>query len=281
MISVKRLNESTSHKIIIAGISLRLEAFYDQGNFLAGKSTVLVITQDSDLNFLTACINSKLISFVYRELFESLSLHGGYLRIGPPQISRIPIPRINFSTKQDVRKYLVEEAQQLYQEYLVTKNHIPLRDFVEKRLPKDKEGKIVIEDEKSDVIYDILSYLAKQKMEMNKQKNEEITAFIDWLEREIDTKIETMTNRAKLTKYCNLDFDEFLGILIKNEKKITIKLSDVAVQVNLKKKFEKSHAILSPLINRLKITDELIDQIFYKLYDLTENEIAIIETAIK
>ena len=90
-----------------------------------------------------------------------------------------------------------------------------------------------------------------------------------------------MTNRAKLIKYCDLDFDEFLGILIKNEKKIIIKLSDVAVQDHLKKKFEKSLVILSPLRNRLKITDELIDQIFYKLYDLTENEIEIVETAIK
>jgi hypothetical protein len=281
LISVKRLNESTSHKIIIAGMSLRLEAFYDQGNFLAGKSTVLVITQDSDFNFLTACINSKLISFVYRELFESLSLHGGYLRIGPPQISRIPIPRISFSTKQDVRKCLVEEAQQLYQEYLVTKNHIPFRDFIEKRLPKDKEGKLIIENEQSDVIYDILSYLAEQTMKMNIQKNEEITAFIDWLERDIDTKIETMTNRAKLIKYYDLDFDEFLSILIKNKKKIAIEPSDVAVQDHLKKKFEKSLVVLSPLRNRLKITDELIDQIFYTLYDLTEKEIAIVETAIK
>ncbi|MFX1518520.1 MAG: Eco57I restriction-modification methylase domain-containing protein [Promethearchaeota archaeon] len=281
MISVKRLNESISHKIIIAGISLRLEAFYDQGNFLAGKSTVLVFSKDMDLSFLTACINSKLISFVYRELFESLSLHGGYLRIGPPQISRIPIRRINFSTKQDVRKDLVEEAQQLYQECLVTKNYTSLHDFVEKRLPKDKEGQFVIEDEESDVIYDILSYLAERTMEMNKQKNEEIKAFLRWLEREIGTKIETMTNRAKLIKYCDLNFDEFLGILIKNEKKITTNLSDREVQDRLKKKFEKSLAILSSLRNRLKITDELIDQIFYKLYGLTHSEIAKVEATIQ
>jgi len=279
-ISEKRLNESTSQKIIIAGMTLRLEAIYDLGYLVAGKSTILVLPKDLDLKFLTACINSKLISFVYRELFESLSLHGGYLRIGPPQISRIPIRRINFSTATNTRKALFEEAKKLYQKYLVTKDYNIISDFIEDRLPKDKKGDLIIENEESDIIYDILIYLAEQIIELNKQKNEVITEFIEWFEKELDTKIENMTHKKKLIFYYDLDCNEFLDVLGKNQAQLPIILSDRAVQDSLRKVFEKNLAILSPLINKLKLVDELIDQVVYKLYGLTDEEIETVDTTI-
>ena len=280
-ISEKRLNESTSQKIIIAGMTLRLEAIYDPGYLVAGKSTILVLPKDLDLKFLTACINSKLISFVYRELFESLSLHGGYLRIGPPQISRIPIRRINFSTATNTRKALFEKAKKLYQQYLVTKDYGIISDFIEDRLPKDKKGDLIIEKEESDIVYDILIYLAEQIIELNKQKNEVIAEFIDWFEREFDTKIENMIHKKKLIFYYDLDCNEFLDVLEKNQNQIPIKLSDRAVQDTLRKVFEKNLAILSPLINKLKLVDELIDQIVYKLYRLTDEEIDKVDATMK
>jgi len=280
-ISEKRLNESTSQKIIIAGMTLRLEAIYDPGYLVAGKSTILVRPKDLDLKFLIACINSKLISFVYRELFESLSLHGGYLRIGPPQISRIPIRRINFSTVTSIRKSLFEKAKKLYQTYLVTKDYNIFNDFIEDRLPKDKKGDLINEKEESDVIYDILIYLAEQIIELNKQKNEVILEFIEWFEREFNTKIENMTHKKKLIFYYDLDFNEFLDVLEKNQNKIPIKLSDRAVQDSLREIFEENLAILSPLINKLTLVDELIDQIVYKLYGLTDEEIETVDTTMK
>lgn len=39
--SVKRFNESRSSKIIIGGMNKVLECFYDEGDFLAGKSTTI------------------------------------------------------------------------------------------------------------------------------------------------------------------------------------------------------------------------------------------------
>ncbi|MFX1465459.1 MAG: Eco57I restriction-modification methylase domain-containing protein [Promethearchaeota archaeon] len=280
-ISEKRLNESTSQKIIIAGITLRLEAIYDPGYLVAGKSTILVRPKDLDLKFLTACINSKLISFVYRELFESLSLHGGYLRIGPPQISRIPIRRINFSTALNTRKSLFKKAKKLYQKYLVTKDHNIFNDFIEDRLPKDKKGDLIIEKEESDIIYDILIYLTELIIALNKQKNEVITEFIEWFEREFDTQIENLTHKRKLIFYYDLDYNEFLNILEKNQNQIPIKLLDRAIQDSLRKMFEKNLVILSPLINKFNLVDELIDHIVYKLYGLTDEEIVIVEAAMK
>ena len=44
----------------------------------------------------------------------------------------------------------------------------------------------------------------------------------------------------------------------------------------LEKQFTKSIPILFPLKARIKATDELIDEIVYRLYSLTEEEIEIL-----
>ena len=46
---------------------------------------------------------------------------------------------------------------------------------------------------------------------------------------------------------------------------------------SLKKEYEASLAVLLPLKARLAATDRLIDQVVYRLYGLTEEEIAVVE----
>ena len=48
-------------------------------------------------------------------------------------------------------------------------------------------------------------------------------------------------------------------------------------QEALKKEYEASLALLLPLKARLAATDRLIDQVVYRLYGLTEEEIAVVE----
>lgn len=90
-ISQTRLNQARSEKIIIAGMTKRLECIYDTGDYLAAKSTVIILKKNVDLQYLIGLLNSKLITFFFNNFFSSLSLAGGYLRVGPPQIKQIPI----------------------------------------------------------------------------------------------------------------------------------------------------------------------------------------------
>ncbi|MCB9137563.1 MAG: Eco57I restriction-modification methylase domain-containing protein [Caldilineaceae bacterium] len=90
-LSRNRWEQSNAEKVIIGGMTKELECFYDKGNYLAGKSTTIVMQKSIDLRLLTAILNSKLITFFYRTFFNSLSLSGGYLRVGPPQIRMIPV----------------------------------------------------------------------------------------------------------------------------------------------------------------------------------------------
>jgi hypothetical protein len=87
----KRYADATSEKIIIGGMTKNLECYYDNGEYLAGKSTVLVMNSSVDLKYLIGILNSRLMTMFYRTYFNSLSLAGGFLRIGAPQIKQLPI----------------------------------------------------------------------------------------------------------------------------------------------------------------------------------------------
>ncbi|NOR47330.1 MAG: hypothetical protein GQ533_04710, partial [Methanosarcinaceae archaeon] len=74
----------------------------------AGKSTTIILQGNKNLKFLVAILNSKLISFWYKIFFKSLSLAGGYLRIGNNEIKKIPFIDLNDS-QQTVFITLVDQ----------------------------------------------------------------------------------------------------------------------------------------------------------------------------
>jgi hypothetical protein len=124
----------------------------------------------------------------------------------------------------------------------------------------------------------ILSFLAEQMLEMNKQKQQEIKGLLGWLETEMGAKVEDLSPKTKVQEYYKLQFDELLAVLKKNKRKL--KDYDPArrePQERLRLEFDASVGKLQPLMERITATDELIDQIVYKLYGLTEEKIAIVE----
>ena len=91
--SQRRFEQAQANKIIIGGMTKILECVYDEGEYIAGKSTIVVLESGSmNLKYVLALLNSKLVSFWYKVYFRSLALAGGYLRIGNNEIKAIPIP---------------------------------------------------------------------------------------------------------------------------------------------------------------------------------------------
>jgi hypothetical protein len=74
-----------------------------------------------------------------------------------------------------------------------------------------------------------------------------------------------------------LPFDELLTILQRNRSRIGANLSDQTFLTRLRAEYESSLAKLLPIKERLAKTDWLIDQVVYRLYGLTEEEIGIVE----
>ena len=99
IIEVSRLPENRAKqairpKIAISGLASRPTAFFDEhGTYYPGKSTV-IITAESPylLARLTTLLNSKIGRIIYHTQYGSLSLQGGYMRFGSPQLNRFPVP---------------------------------------------------------------------------------------------------------------------------------------------------------------------------------------------
>lgn len=132
-------------------------------------------------------------------------------------------------------------------------------------------------------------------IELNKQKQTEIKSFLQWLERFIGCPIDTLTNKSKVQNYLgdyykkgtgiadndtgapHLSFNDLIELLKKNKKKIKIDPVARKEQQTLEKEYQASLETLLPLKLQLMPCDRLIDTIVYKLYGLTEEEIAIVE----
>lgn len=171
---------------------------------------------------------------------------------------------------------------------------------VETLLPKDENGQFLAfkegatgAEEKSDVVHDFLAYLAEQMIELNKRKQAEMKRLLDWLKQESyiapdrkgNTGIEALTGKTKLKNYLgdyqkgesHLSFEELMDILVKNRARIGQSLSGGTFGARLQREYETSLEKLLPIKERLAKTDWLIDQIVYRLYGLTEEEIRIVE----
>jgi hypothetical protein len=150
--------------------------------------------------------------------------------------------------------------------------------------------------EQSDVVHDLLAYLAEQMIAMHEEKQERIEAFWDDLEAACESSgtFEELREHGKWeqslwkdpacrpyvdkesrsTRHLDesLGWDEgcyeaFAGMLA-GRTSVTRPMVDV---------YRKHDEPYRALVERIEATDELIDQIVYRLYGLTEEEIAVVE----
>ncbi|MCT7574347.1 N-6 DNA methylase [Aliarcobacter butzleri] len=107
-------------------------------------------------------------------------------------------------------------------------------------------------------------------LELNKKLQETKQNFYNEL------KLEKLTN--KLQKFEELEFDDFIKEYTKSKKiKFTDKLEERNFKNDWKALFENDKKEVLEIQNQINITDKEIDQMVYKLYDLTEDEIKIVE----
>ena len=150
---------------------------------------------------------------------------------------------VDFATSAPERARLGAELQQLYAEG----NHAEILAQVEACLPKDEAGNFIAEQEKSDVVHDLLAFLAERMLEMNKQKQQEIKGFLGWLESYLGAKVEDLTPKTKLQSYYEHDYESFLAVLKKNRKKLAIDPARREPAEALRAEFEGSVGKLGPL----------------------------------
>jgi hypothetical protein len=237
---------------------------------------------DLDLKYLLCIFNSSIFEAYIRS--NSVDLRGGYYRVTKNFIVPFPVRYITFTTPIDRRQQALQNTIALYNQVQYDRNPDPLLTQVNYHLSQQPE--------EADVIHDLLAHLAEQMIELNKQKQTETKSFLQWLERFIGCPIDTLTNKSKIQNYLgdyykkgtdtdtgapHLSFENLIELLKKNKKKIKIDPVARKEQQTLEKEYQDSLNTLLPLKMQLMRCDRLIDAIVYKLYGLTEEEIAIVE----
>ncbi|MBU0637847.1 MAG: Eco57I restriction-modification methylase domain-containing protein, partial [Planctomycetes bacterium] len=103
-LTANRRRQYAAEKLIVAGLARRLKATWDDGATAGAVSTVQVWhyspRKAASLMYLLALLNSRLLTWVFRQHFAALSLAGGYMRIGLRQISALPLPCLDLAGRR-------------------------------------------------------------------------------------------------------------------------------------------------------------------------------------
>jgi TaqI-like C-terminal specificity domain/Eco57I restriction-modification methylase len=264
-------------KIIFPDIANGCQFAYSTGNEFSGNTTYFIACNNL---FLLATINSSLIEFFYRS--KTAVYRGGYLRFFTQCVNETPIRRINFTTSSSERARCLDKARLLYQQCVSKDDQDCVLGFVKHHLSK--------EPEESDVVHDLLAFLAEEMLRLNKEKRAMQKTFLAYFVDALQVKseqgkagIEVLTGKSRLLEFAGdyqkgeepLAPDALWEIVQKNRSRLN------ARRVGLKERvlahYQESLDQVLPLKEQLRRTDALIDQVVYCLYGLTEEEIAIVE----
>jgi hypothetical protein len=256
----------------ITGIDeeIRLRAaFFKRRVYFADSTNSIESEDETRLYFLLSLMNSQLFNWRFK-------LTSTNNNVSTNELDRLPIRRISFITPTKERKQLLEKAKKLYQEYLNNQNWDKILAFVSECLPIKADGMPDTDPEKPHVVHDLLAFLAEEMTRLNKGKQSSIKAFLSWLEKEIlKSSVEDQKNKTRIKDFHNNTFEDLLDVLKKN--KVVKDPCPSDVRDTIVSEFSSASKALTPLKARIKATDDLIDQIVYRLYGLSDAEIAIVE----
>jgi len=257
-----------------------------------------IITEDGYSHYYTlANVNSMLHSYLYVESSTSAG-KDDFRQTTLSALAMLPVRRINFTTDPEERKLCNTELVRMY----IQQDNEELLKEVKEMLPRSTDGDFLAfkpgstgAEEKSDVVHDFLAYLAEQMIEMHKEKQTHVEAFWQDLAAATDpATFETLRNKGKWQQ--SLAKDPVCAPYVDAESRSTRNLDEslgwdeacfevfagmlvgrTAVTPALVRVYRKHAPDYRALVTRIDETDTLIDQIVYRLYGLTEEEIAVVE----
>ena len=132
---------------------------------------------------------------------------------------------------------------------------------------------------RNDVVHDILAFLAERMMALNQEKRTTAKQFLTDLKDFHNIDSRTLNPKTKLDEFWKLEALDLFAHLHKNARRLEeqkVRLSDKD-EDKIRSRFAMATETLLPLETQIAFTDQLIDQIVYHLYDLTPEEIKIVE----
>jgi hypothetical protein len=264
-----------TQKILIKRIAPALTAVPDlgkDGGYYYPLNTIYALVpkkgMDYSMHYVSALLNSKYLDWYYKLLFEAIAIRGGYIEYRE-YLKYVPIRRVEFSTPRAERRAAVKHGEKAIQAYLSSGNPAGVLDHLGEQLYATPE--------RCDVVHDLLALLAERMVQMNALKRTEANGFLTWLQRKVGADVATLSNRTKLYSYYEHPIETVLHVLSQNRRRLSVDPGSRAVQESIEREHAKSLDDLNPLRAEISATDDLINLIVYRLYGLTEKEIAIVK----
>jgi hypothetical protein len=198
-------------------------------------------------------------------------------------VKKLPIRRISFTTPPQERARLLEKARSM-----ISDDQSCVLRFVEYCLSQ--------EPQESDVVHDLLAFLAVEMIRLKQEKWTITKEFLDWLvttlrilaDKDGRLGINALTGKGRLMDYAGnyrkgkppLAFGDLVEILRKNKGKLGVKLDDSGnggLVDEIRGRYEESLGRVLSIKEQLRKTDRLIDEVVYRLYGLTQQEIEVVE----
>jgi hypothetical protein len=265
-VAEERKAQYAKPKIIFAKVAIRIEAFLDENGDYASANTNFAYDARHNLYYLLALLNSSLMSALYGAYFGALRMSGGYYQFQSPQLRVLPICPVSFMTTHSERKRLAANGREICQRGAAGAGAAAALGFVEAQL----------REQHTDVIHDLLVFLAERMTKLNLEKQTTAGEFATSLIDLYGFDVHTLKPKSRIHEFWKLEKTEVLACARANK----LRLDDFEKE-QLLKRFQKAKNRLVPLESQITFTDALIDQIVYRLYGLTPEEIQLAEDSVK
>ena len=117
----RRYHQACQPKLLLSGMR-KFEAFLDhEGSYLAGKSSIIVISKNSEISLLAllGILNSKLMRFYVQESFGVLGVDGG-ISFSGKMIESLPLPKGFSASNEAIEAAVLTVLDHLEQEVAIT-----------------------------------------------------------------------------------------------------------------------------------------------------------------
>ena len=268
------IQEITRGRTLRAGFTNK-EYYHNPGIIIVGPKPAAPRTESPSLLFLVAVCNSALFFFWHTRNSPKAKLVTSIPKILVEDVARLPVRRIQFTTPPAKRAELANQAKRLYERAVKTKKPQVLLDFVADQLS--------FEPCRSDAVHDLLAFLAKQMAILNRSRSKTIKQFLTDLWDFYGIKAQMLTPKTTLEQFWELDADQLFAHLRANSRVLAsqkVRLTPYDEE-KIRTRFQKAKDQIVPLESSLAFTDDLIDEIIYRLYGLTPDEIRVVKEASK
>jgi hypothetical protein len=257
---------STPVKIVYRQTADELIASIDTNGRLVDKTVHIILLRDEyrklSYNYVLAIFNSLLANFAYRDFAQEQGR--AFAQVKTFNVKRLPIRRIEFTTPEKQKTALLEKAKRVYESGLASGRSDGLVAFATDQLAANPE--------RADVVHDLLGFLGEQMMGLNREKRAAAKQFQNDLKDFDGIEIRSLKPKTKLDEFWKLEVSEVFAHFRANNVRLKIPDGDA-----IRARFQNAKDLVLPMEAQIAFTDTLIDQIVYRLYGLTPEEIKAVE----